>query len=38
VAVEELIPESQPAKNSDFATCGAMLGLAIMMILGVGLG
>jgi ZIP family zinc transporter len=35
--VEELIPELQLAKNTDFATSGAMLGLAIMMILDVGL-
>lgn len=38
VVVEELIPESQLAKNTDFATSGAMLGFVIMMILDVGLG
>jgi len=38
VVVEELIPESQLAKNSDIATLGAMLGFAVMMALDVGLG
>lgn len=38
VVVEELIPESQLARNTDFATSGAMLGFVIMMILDVGLG
>lgn len=38
VVVEELIPESQLAKNTDFATTGAMLGFVIMMILDVTLG
>lgn len=38
VVVEELIPESQLAKNTDFATTGAMLGFVIMMILDVALG
>lgn len=38
VVVEELIPESQLAKNSDIATVGAMLGFALMMALDVGLG
>jgi ZIP family zinc transporter len=38
VVVEELIPESQLAKNSDVATVGAMLGFAVMMALDVGLG
>jgi ZIP family zinc transporter len=38
VVVEELIPESQLAKNTDFATSGAMLGFVIMMILDVALG
>ncbi|MBE7536493.1 MAG: ZIP family metal transporter [Anaerolineales bacterium] len=38
VVVEELIPESQLAKNADFATSGAMLGFALMMILDVGFG
>jgi ZIP family zinc transporter len=38
VVVEELIPESQVSKNTDFATSGAMLGFVIMMILDVALG
>ncbi|MFA5028710.1 MAG: ZIP family metal transporter [Candidatus Methylomirabilota bacterium] len=38
VVVEELIPESQLAKNSDIATVGALLGFALMMALDVGLG
>ncbi|MBN2445478.1 MAG: ZIP family metal transporter [Phycisphaerae bacterium] len=38
VVVEELIPESQRAGYSDFATAGAMFGFAIMMSLDVGLG
>ena len=38
VVVEELIPESQLSKNTDFATSGAMLGFVIMMILDVALG
>ena len=38
VVVEELIPESQLAKNTDFATSGAMLGFVVMMILDVALG
>jgi ZIP family zinc transporter len=38
VVVEELIPESQRAGNTDLATTGAMLGFAIMMLLDVGLG
>ncbi len=38
VVVEELIPESQFEKNTDFATVGAMLGFAIMMTLDVALG
>ena len=38
VVVEELIPESQRDGYSDSATAGAMLGFAIMMALGVGLG
>jgi ZIP family zinc transporter len=38
VVVEELIPESQLAKNTDFATSGAMLGFVIMMVLDVALG
>ena len=38
VVVEELIPESQFEKNTDFATVGAMLGFAVMMTLDVALG
>ncbi len=38
VVVEELIPESQRDGFSDFATGGAMVGFAIMMMLDVGLG
>lgn len=38
VAVEELIPESQRNKNTDFATISAILGFAIMMTLDVALG
>jgi ZIP family zinc transporter len=38
VVVEELIPESQLAKNTHVATIGAMLGFATMMVLDVGLG
>jgi len=38
VVVEELIPESQRHRNTDFATIGAMVGFAIMMILDVALG
>jgi ZIP family zinc transporter len=38
VVVEELIPESQLSKNTDFATSGAILGFVIMMILDVALG
>jgi ZIP family zinc transporter len=38
VVVEELIPESQLNKHTDFATSGAMLGFVIMMILDVALG
>ena len=38
VVVEEVIPESQYAGNSDLATIGAMLGFTIMMTLDVGLG
>ena len=38
VVVEELIPESQQAKNTDVATVGAMLGFAVMMTLDVALG
>lgn len=35
VVVEELIPESQRAGNSDYATAGAILGFALMMALDV---
>ena len=38
VVVEELIPEAQQEKHSDFATVGAMLGFAVMMTLDVALG
>jgi len=38
VVVEELIPESQLAKNTDLATMGAMGGFAVMMTLDVALG
>lgn len=38
VVVEELIPESQLAKNTDLATVGAMVGFAVMMVLDVALG
>lgn len=38
VVIEELIPESQLEKNTDFATAGAMLGFVIMMVLDVALG
>lgn len=38
VVIEELIPESQHGKNTDIATIGALLGLAIMMLLDVALG
>ena len=37
VVVEELIPASQWAENADLATTSVMLGLAIMMLLDVGL-
>ena len=38
VVVEEVIPESQLHKHTDFATVGAMLGFAVMMTLDVALG
>ena len=38
VVVEELIPESQLAKNTHVATIGAMLGFTVMMMLDVALG
>ena len=38
VVVEEVIPESQLARNTDLATVGAMLGFAVMMTLDVALG
>jgi len=38
VVVEELIPESQRAGNTDKPTIGAMLGFTLMMILDVALG
>jgi ZIP family zinc transporter len=38
VVVEELIPEAQTDKDTDYATIGAMLGFAVMMFLDVSLG
>ena len=38
VVVEELIPESQLAKNTDLATMAAIVGFAVMMTLDVALG
>jgi len=38
VVVEELIPESQLAKNTDLATVATMIGFAVMMTLDVALG
>lgn len=38
VVVEEVIPESQRAGNTDLATLGAILGFAVMMTLDVALG
>jgi ZIP family zinc transporter len=38
VVVEEVVPESQRAGNTDLATMGAMLGFAVMMTLDVALG
>ena len=38
VVVEEVIPESQYAGNTDLATIGVMVGFTIMMALDVGLG
>ncbi|NOZ60886.1 MAG: ZIP family metal transporter [Calditrichaeota bacterium] len=38
VVVEELIPESQLAKNTHVATIGTMVGFAVMMMLDVALG
>lgn len=38
VVVEELIPTSQNGSHSDFATIGAMLGFAVMMLLDTSLG
>ncbi len=35
VVVEEVIPESQRGNNTDFATMGAMIGFAVMMVLDV---
>jgi ZIP family zinc transporter len=37
VVVEELIPESQLAKNTDLATVGTLLGFTVMMVLDVAL-
>jgi ZIP family zinc transporter len=38
VVIEEVIPESQRAGNTDLATLGAMIGFAVMMALDVALG
>ncbi|MBN1966350.1 MAG: ZIP family metal transporter, partial [Anaerolineae bacterium] len=38
VVVEEVIPESHCAGNSDLATMATMLGFAVMMLLDVALG
>ena len=38
VVVEELIPESQSGNETDLSTVGAMLGIAVMMVLDVALG
>lgn len=38
VVVEEVVPESQRAGNTDLATVGAITGFAVMMALDVGLG
>jgi len=38
VVVEEVIPESQTGGHPDVATSGAILGLAVMMVLDVALG
>ena len=38
VVIEELVPESQRDGNTDWATMGAMLGFAVMMVLDVALG
>lgn len=38
VVIEELVPESQRAKNNDIATLGLMLGFTVMMVLDVALG
>ena len=38
VVIEELIPESQAGPHSDYATVGALVGFAVMMVLDVALG
>lgn len=38
VVVEEVVPEAERGGNTDFATMGAMIGFAVMMMLDVGLG
>lgn len=38
VVIEELVPESQTSGHSHWATAGAMLGFAVMMVLDVALG
>lgn len=37
VVVEELIPESQADKNSDYATLATLIGFGVMMLLDIGL-
>lgn len=37
VVIEELLPEAQSSENSDYATIGAMLGFALMMVLEIAL-
>ena len=38
VVVEELIPESQSAENTDLATMSTVLGFAVMMVLDIAFG
>ena len=38
VCIEELLPEAQANGNKDFATMGAIVGFAVMMLLDVALG
>lgn len=37
IVVEDLIPESQLAKNTDLVTIGTILGFAVMMVLEISL-